>query len=145
MHTRVTATMFFYEMTRQLPMWPPFELMKRRGLFPGKWQTNVLFLGLKTISVALQTKHIDSTWAYIYRLRIIVMLSRKVGWVCWIVHYAHGNKIDGLKLLKEINGLYFFPSEKLWSSGGKREREREKSKLETKSFLRRTLYFQKAI
>ena len=103
-----------------------------------------LFLGLKTISVALQTKHIDSTWAYIYRLRIIVMLSRKVGWVCWIVHYVHWNKIDGLKLLKEINGLLFFSQVKNFEQEGKKKKG-EKSKLETKSFLRRTLYFQKVI
>lgn len=80
---------------------------KRRGLFPGKWQTYVPLFGLKTILVALQTKRPDSTWAYIYRLGIIVMLSRKVDCVGWIVHYVHGNKIDGLKLLKEINGCFF--------------------------------------
>ena len=85
-----------------------------------------LFLGLKTISVALQTKHIDSTWAYIYRLRIIVMLSRKVGWVCWIVHYVHGNKIDGLKLLKEINGL-FFSQVKNFDQVGEKERKKERN------------------
>ena len=84
-----------------------------------------LFLGLKTISVALRTKHIDSTWAYIYSLRIIVMISRKVGWVCWIIHYVHGNKIDGLKLLKEINGLFFSQVKTLTKRGKKRERKRE--------------------